>query len=87
MGVTPHVTQNVTRTGGSAIDRRTTRHAGYAQSQHVRPRVEPAFGWLKTIGWLRKVKLSGLAKVEWLVVFAAAAFNVKRLPKLLATPA
>ena len=87
LGATPHVTQNATRTGGCAIDRRTTRHAGYAQSQHARPRIEPAFGWLKTIGWLRKVKLRGLAKVEWLVVFAAAAFNLRRLPKLLATAA
>jgi transposase len=87
LGVTPHVTQNVTRTGGSAIDRRTTRHAGYAQSQHARPRIEPAFGWLKTIAWLRKVKLRGLANVDWLLVFAAAAFNLKRLPKLLVSPA
>lgn len=87
LGVTPHVTQNLTRRGGSAVDRRTTRHPGYAQSQHARPRIEPAFGWLKTIAWLRKVKLRGLPKVDWLLVFAAAAFNLKRLPKLLATPA
>jgi hypothetical protein len=86
MGVTPHVTQHTTRRGGSAIDGRTTRHPGYAQSQHARPRIEPAFGWLKTIAWLRKVKLRGLAKIDWLVVFAAAAFNLKRLPKLLPTP-
>ena len=86
-GVTPHVTQNVTRRGGSAIDGRTTRHPGYAQSQHARPRIEPAFGWLKTVAWLRKVKLRGLAKIDWLVVFAAAAFNLKRLPKLLAASA
>jgi len=87
LGVTPHVTQNVTRRGGSAIDGRTTRHPGYAQSQHARPRIEPAFGWLKTVAWLRKVKLRGLAKIDWLVVFAAAAFNLKRLPKLLAASA
>jgi transposase len=80
---TPHVTQNVKRQGGSAIDRRTTRHPGYAQSQHARPRIEPAFGWLKTIGGLRKIKLRGLPKVTWLVVFASAAFNLLRLPKLL----
>lgn len=87
LGTTPHVTQNVTRRGGSAIDARTTRHAGYAMSQHARPRIEPAFGWLKTVGGLRKVKLRGLAKVDWLVVFASAAFNVWRLPKLLPQPA
>jgi transposase len=64
LGVTPHVTQNSGRRGGSAIDARTTRHDGYAQSQHARPRIEPAFGWLKTIGWLRKVKLRSLPKVD-----------------------
>ena len=62
LGTTPHVTQNLTRAGGSAIDGRTTRHAGYAMSQHARPRIEPAFGWLKTIAWMRKVKLRGLAE-------------------------
>ena len=84
---TPHVTQNVTRSGGSSIDERTTRHAGYAKSQHARPRIEPAFGWLKTIAWMRKVKLRGLPKVDWLFVFASAAFNLIRLPKLLPRPA
>ena len=83
LGTTPHVTQNLTRRGGSAIDERTTRHVGYAKSQHARPRIEPAFGWLKTIAWMRKVKLRGLANVDWLFVFASAAFNLIRLPKLL----
>jgi transposase len=87
LGTTPHVTQNLTRRGGSAIDVRTTRHAGYATSQRVRPRIEPAFGWLKTVAWMRKVKLRGLAKVDWLLVFASAAFNLIRLPKLLPRPA
>jgi transposase len=87
INVTPHVTQNLARPGGSAIDGRTTRHDGYAMSQHARPRIEPAFGWLKTIGWLRKIKLRGLPKVDWLVVFASAAFNLIRLPKLLPRPA
>jgi transposase len=87
MDCTPHVAQNLNRPGGSAIDGRTTRHAGYEMSQHARPRIEPAFGWLKTIGWLRKVKLRGLANVDWLVVFASAAYNLIRLPKLLPTPA
>jgi len=87
LGATPHVTQNLERRGGSAIDHRTTRHEGYAISQHARPRIEPAFGWLKTIAWIRKVKLRGLANVDWLFVFASAAFNLIRLPKLLARPA
>jgi transposase len=83
LGATPHVSQNLRRRGGSAIDGRTTRHAGYAKSQHARPRIEPAFGWLKTIAWIRKVKLRGLAKVDWLFVFASAAFNLRRLSTLL----
>jgi transposase len=87
LNTTPHVTQNVARPGGSAIDGRTTHHQGYAKSQHTRPRIEPAFGWLKTIAWMRKVKLRGLAKVDWLLVFASAAFNLIRLPKLLPRPA
>jgi hypothetical protein len=83
LGTTPHIAQNLARPGGSAIDSRTTRHVGYAMSQHARPRIEPAFGWLKTIAWIRKVKLRGLANVDWLFVFASAAFNLIRLPKLL----
>jgi transposase len=82
LGVPPHVNQNVKRRGGSAIDGRTTRHPGYAQSQACRPRIERVFGWLKPIAGLRKIKLRGLAHVEWLFVFACAAFNVKRLVTL-----
>jgi transposase len=82
LGVTPHVSQNVKRRGGSAIDGRTTRHQGYAQSQACRPRVERVFAWIKPIAGLRKIKLRGLARVEWLFVFACAAFNVKRLVTL-----
>ena len=85
--VTPHVAQNLKRRGGSAIDARTTRHPGYAKSLHARPRIEPAFGWLKTIAWIRKVKLRGLAKVDWLFRFASAAFNLRRLVTLMAVPA
>lgn len=85
LGVTPHVSQNLKRPGGSAIDGRTTRHDGYAVSQSFRPRVERIFGWVKPIAGLRKVKLRGLAHVEWLFVFACAAFNIKRLANLRAT--
>lgn len=87
LGVTPHVAQNLKRSGGSAIDARTTRHEGYAKSLHARPRIEPAFGWLKTIAWIRKVKLRGLANVGWLFRFASAAFNLRRLVTLMAAPA
>ena len=85
LGLTPHIAQNTARRGGSALDARTVRHPSYAQSQHARPRIEPAFGWLKTVARLRKVTLRGLAKVDWLFVFACAAFNLKRLPRLLAS--
>ena len=80
--MTPHVAQNDTRRGGSAINARTTRHAGYAMSQHARPRIARAFGWLKTIAGLRKVKLRGTATVDALFVFATAAFNIKRIVRL-----
>jgi len=85
--MTPHVAQNDTRRGGSAIDARTTRHDGYAMSQHARPRIERAFAWLKTIAGLRKVKLRGLATVDALFVFASAAFNIKRIVTLRAAAA
>ncbi len=87
LGYTPHVSQNVKRSGGSAIDARTTRHDGYAISQACRPRIEPVFGWLKVIAGLRKVKLRGLPKLDWLFVFGCAAYNLKRLSKLLPTAA
>ena len=81
LGVTPHVTQNDTNRR-SAIDERTTRHAGYRISLHKRWLVEKPFGWMKQIGGLRKVKLRGLANVEWLFVFSCAAYNLLRLPRL-----
>ena len=83
--VRPHVAQNVSGRR-SAIDRRTTRHAGYAASQRIRKRIEEAFGWIKTIAGLRKTKLRGLAKVDWTFTFAAAAYNLVRLPRLLEAP-
>jgi transposase len=84
--VRPHVAQNVSRRR-SAIDGRTTRHASYAASMRARKRIEEAFGWIKTIAGLRKAKLRGLAKVDWAFTFAAAAYNLIRLPKLLGAPA
>ena len=82
MGVRPHVTQNVTRTGGSAIDGRTTQHQSYEVSQKKRPLIEKAFGWMKQTGGMRKTKLRGLAKVAWQLLMTAAAFNLWRLPKV-----
>jgi transposase len=81
-GVRPHVTQNLKRPGGSAIDQRTTRHDSYQISQKKRPLIEKAFGWMKQIGGMRKTKLRGLEKVGWQFLMTAAAFNLWRLPKL-----
>jgi len=85
MHVTPHVAQNVNRPGGSAIDARTTRHGGYQISQQKRKRIEECFGWLKTIALLRKLRHRGIFKVGWVFTFAAAAYNLVRMRKLLAT--
>lgn len=82
MNVTPHVAQNDKRPGGSAIDGRTTRHAGYAISQKKRKRIEECFGWLKTIALMRKVRHRGLFKVGWVFTFAAAAYNLVRMRNL-----
>jgi IS5 family transposase len=83
MDVRPHVTQNLNRPGGSAIDARTTRHAGYEISQKKRPLIERVFGWMKAVGPMRKVKLRGLLNVDWLFLMTAAAFNLWRIPKLI----
>jgi transposase len=86
MAVTPHVAQNVKRSGGSAIDERTKRHPGYAISQKKRKRIEESFGWLKTIALMRKVRHRGIHKVGWVFTFAAAAYNLVRMRNLLASP-
>ena len=86
INVRPHVARN-TSGRRSAIDRRTTRHPGYAKSQRIRKRIEEAFGWIKTVAGLRKTKLRGLPKVDWTFTFAAAAYNLVRAPKLIAMAA
>ncbi|MEC4594388.1 IS5 family transposase [Nitrospirillum amazonense] len=83
LNVRPHVAQN-TNGRRSAIDGRTTRHPGYSASLKARKRIEEAFGWIKTVAGLRRTKLRGLAKVDWAFAFTAAAYNLVRLPKLLA---
>ncbi len=83
MNVTPHVARNTGRPGGSAIDARTTRHAGYRVSQRKRKRIEECFGWVKDIALLRKLKHRGLFKVAWIFTFAAAAYNLVRMRKLI----
>ena len=82
MKATPHVSQNHKRAGGSAIDGRTTRHAGYQISQRKRKRIEEVFGWMKTVGMLRKTRHRGVFKVGWVFTFAAAAYNLVRIRNL-----
>ena len=89
MAVTPHIARNdaMTKTGKrrrSSVDGRTTRHAGYAASQRVRKRIEEAFGWAKTVGGLAKTKLRGTKRVAFKFTFTMAAYNLIRMPRLLA---
>ena len=84
-GVTPHVAQNINAHRGSNIDGRTTRHDGYRVSQTIRKRIEEANGWIKEVGGMAQTKLRGVKRVEWMFVFRAAAYNLVRLPRLLAT--
>jgi len=79
--VTPPVAQN-TSTRSSAIDGRTTCHPGYLVSQQKRKLIEEVFGWLKTIGLLRKLRHRGSRRVDWLFTFAAAVYNLVRIRNL-----
>jgi IS5 family transposase len=81
MRVRPHVAQNVSGRR-SAIDGRTTRHPGYGASQRVRKRIEEAFGWIKTVGGQAKTRFRGLQRVGFAFTFAAAAYDLVRLPRL-----
>jgi hypothetical protein len=83
MRITPHVAQN-TSGRRSAIDGRTTRHDGYAASQRIRKRIEEAFGWIKTVGGQAKTRFRGIERAGFAFTFAAAAYDLVRLPKLLA---
>lgn len=88
--VTPHVARNeqITQAGerrrSSAIDGRTTRHPGYDISLRIRKRIEEVFGWTKTTGGLRKTRHRGTDRVGWAFTLTAAAYNLVRLPKLIA---
>lgn len=86
LGVTPHVAQNTKRSGGSAIDGRTTRHAGYAISQRKRKLVEECFGWMKTVGMFAQTKHRGVKRVGWCFAFLAAANVLVRLRRLIPLP-
>jgi transposase len=90
--VTPHIAidGHLSKTGKrrkTAIDGRTTRHVGYDISQRCRKRIEEVFGWIKSSAGLAKVKLRGRDRVDAAFTLALAAYNLVRLPKLLAAPA
>ena len=85
-GATPHVAQN-NKNRSSAIDGRTTRHAGYAISQKKRKRVEEIFGWMKTVALMRKVRHRGRKRVGWMFTWAAAAYNLVRIRSLIGAAA
>jgi len=80
--ITPHVAQNHARPGGSALDTRTVRHPGYALSQWVRKQIEEAFGWMKTVGGLRRTRYRGRARVQMHAYLVATAYNLIRIAKL-----
>lgn len=80
--IAPHVAANRERRGGSAIDGRTTRHAGYAISQRIRKRVEEIFGWLKVIGGFRKTRFRGREREQLQAFFVGAAYNLLRMANL-----
>jgi IS5 family transposase len=84
LGLTPHVAQTTDARRRSAIDGRTTRHPGYRISQQKRKLVEQAFGWMKTVGGMRKLRHRGTALVRWMFTFNAAAYNLVRMRSLLA---
>jgi len=83
IGVTPHVAQNTSRPGGSAIDGRATRHQGYAKSIHTRRGIEKVFGGIKQWGGLRQFKLLGTGKVSAVFGLHVIAYNLIRLGNLL----
>ena len=82
LNVTPHIAQNLKRRGGSAIDGRTVRHAGYETSQRVRKRVEEIFGWVKTVGPMRQTQFRGQARVAWMFAFSLGVYNLVRMGNL-----
>ena len=82
IGVVPHVAQNITAYRGSAIDGRTTRHAGYKISQRIRKRVEEIFGWAKTIGGFRRTRFIGRAKTQLAAYIVGAAYNLLRMARI-----
>ena len=82
MNVTPHIARNTRRSGGSALDRRTTRHEGYGISLRIRKRIEEGFGWAKTIGQIRQVKFRGKGRVNDVFMLTMMGWNLTRMRNL-----
>jgi hypothetical protein len=87
LNITPHVAQNDRLPGGSALDARTTHCPGYAVSQRICKRIEEAFGWMKTVGGLRKTRYRGCQRVQMHAYLAGAAYNLLRIARLVPAPA
>jgi len=85
-GITPHVAQNTARRGGSAIDARTTRHAGYGVSQVIRKLIETHFGDKKQHRGGRQLKVRGIAKADFVFTLGTAVTNLVRMARLLGPP-
>ena len=79
MNITPHVARNDKRPGGSEIDGRTSRHVTYRVSQRSRKRVEEPFGWGKTVGMIRQIKVRGLSKVNSVFMMTMIGWNLTRM--------
>jgi transposase len=82
LGVTPHVAQNASGYRRSAIDGRTTRHAGHRTSQRIRPRIEEPFGWFKTVAGGRKLRYRGRQRNRAWFLIAGATYNILRITAL-----
>ena len=87
MNITPHIAKNEYPGRSSALDDRTTRHAGYEVSQRIRKRVEEIFGWTKTVGNFRRTRYKGQARTSMASFFVGAAYNLLRMGRLMARPA
>lgn len=85
-GITPHVAENITHQGGSVIDGRTTRHAGYAISQRLRKRVGEIFGWRKTVGGIRRIRFKARARTQLFALIVDTAYNLMRIARILGEP-
>jgi transposase len=82
LNITPHVAVKISH-GSNIIDTRTVRHQGYAISQRKRKIIEEFFGWLKTIGLMRKTRHRGLERGGWMFTFTAALYNLLRIRNIL----